>query len=389
MQVAHHRAGTVERDLHSLGGQVQPLPALDVVVLDHVPTGVLYVLPVQLHHAVVQVLRVRQHRRAQVHRRAGRGSGAHLPGGRPVWSVAVAATVPGLYPEEVLDSIGQIGLVVRRIGGTSRCAPKVLVVVLAVDPPLDAVSRCGRVAVVGGRVPGQGDLLVSGGGGEVAGRSRPAVAPHGTRGRAGQGLLVAAAVGEGHSDLDGLALVGGYELVGRAGRVLHIRIGCSVIGYPLVGERFAAQTVGVGNAGYVRRQCLAHLRRAADGRRAGGRVVGCRSRPSPHPVRALARAGLVACADPVLVLDALFRALIGIAGIGAAAVLHQGVVVPGAPMGTLAAAVLVGASALDTVAGDRCAVGGLPGQPDPALLLDRTHVLGRRRGGPGGAGCDH
>ena len=123
MQVAHHRAGTVERDVHSLGGQVQPLPAFDVVVLDHVPAGVLYVLPVQPHHAVVQGLRVRQHRRAQVHRRAGGGSGAHLLGGRSVWSVAVAAAVLGLYPEEVLDSIGQIGLVGRRIGGTSRLCP--------------------------------------------------------------------------------------------------------------------------------------------------------------------------------------------------------------------------------------------------------------------------
>ena len=273
MQVAHHRARTVERDVHFGGGQVQPLPTLDVVVLDHVPTGVLYVLPVQPHHAVMQGLRVRQHRRAQVHRQAGRGSGAHLLRGRSVWSVAVAVAVLGLYPEDVLHSIGQVGLVVRRIGGTSRCAPMVLVVVLAVYPPLDAVSRRGRVAVVGGRVPGQGDLLVSSGGGEIAGRSRRAVAKHGTRGHAGQGLLVAAVVDEGHSDLDGLALVGVYELVGRVGRLLYIRIGCSVTGYPLVGERFAAQTVGVGNAGDDRRQRLSHLGSAADGGRAGGRAV--------------------------------------------------------------------------------------------------------------------
>ena len=301
---------------------------------------------------MVQGLRVRQHWRAQVHRRAGRGSGAHLPGGRPVWSLAVAPAVPGPYPEEVLDSIGQIGLVVRRIGRTSRCAPLRPAVVLAVDPPLDAVSRCGRVAVVFGRLPGQGDLLVSSGGGEVAGRFRRAVAPHGTRGRAGQSLLVAAAVGEGHSDLYEPALVGVYELVGRVGRLLYIRIGCSVTGYPLVGERFAAQTVGVGNARYARRQCLTHLRRATDGGRAGGRGVGCRSRPSPHPVRALACPGLVAGADLVLVLHALFRALIGIAGIGAAGVLHQGVVVRGAASGTLLiVAVHGGAAALDAVAG--------------------------------------
>ena len=127
--------------------------------------------------------------------------------------------------------------------------------------------------------------LFPGGGGEVAGRSRPAVAQHRTRGRAGQGLLVAAAVGEGHSDLDGPALVGGYELVGRAGRILHIRIGCSVTGYPLVGERLAAQTVGVGDAGDVRRQRLAHLRRAADGRRAGCRScwMPFQAQPSPSP----------------------------------------------------------------------------------------------------------
>ena len=269
--------------------------------------------------------------------------GAHLPGGRPVWSLAVAATVPGLYPEEVLDSIGQIGVDVRRIGGTSRCAPMVFVV-LAVDPPLDAVSRCGRVAVVGGQVPGQGDLLVSSGGGEVDRRSRRAVAQHRTRGRAGQGLLVAAVVGEGHSDLDEPALVGLYELVGRVRRILYIRTGCSVTGYPLVGERFAAQTVGVGNAGDARRQRLSHLRRAADGGRAGGRGVGCRLRLGPNPARRLACPGLVAGADPVFVLHAPFRALIGISGIGAAGVLHDGVVVPGAPIGTLlTAAVFVGA----------------------------------------------
>ena len=259
MQVAHHRARTVERDVHSGGGQVQPLPAFDVVVLDHIPAGVLDVLPVQPHHAVMQGLRVRQHRRAQVHGGPGRGSGAHLLGGRSVWSVAVAAAVLGLYPEDVLDSIGQVGL---RIGCTSRCAPMPLFVVLAVHPPLDAVSRRGRGAVVGGRLPGQGDLLVSGGDGEVAGRSRRAVAQHRARGRAGQGLLVAAAVDEGHSDLDSLDLVGGYEGVGRVGRLLYIRIGCPVTGYPLVGERFAAQTVGVGDAGDARRQCLAHLSRA-------------------------------------------------------------------------------------------------------------------------------
>ena len=258
----------------------------------------------------------------------------------------------------------------------------VLVVVLAVDPPLDAVSRRRRVAVVGGRIPGQGDLPVSGGGGEVAGRSRQAVAPHRTRGSAGQGLLVAAAVGEGHPDPDRPALVGCCEGIGRAGRTLHIRIGCSVTGYPLVGERFAAQTVGVGNAGDARRQCLAHLRRATDGRRAGGRAVGCRLRPGPHPVRALARAGLVAGAYPILVLHALFRALIGIAGIGAAGVLHEGVVVPGAPIGTpLTAAVFVGAATLDAVAGDRGVLRRFPGQLDRAAILrDRTHVVWRRRG---------
>ena len=328
--------------------------------------------PVQLHHAVMQGFRARQNRRAQVHRRAGRGSGTHLLGGRSVWSV-VAGAVLGLYSEDVLDSIGQVGL---RIGSLSRCAPLRPAVVLAVDPPIDTVSRRGSVAVVGWRVPGQGDLLVSSGGDEVAGRSRWAVGPHGSRGSTCQGLLVAAVVDEGHSDLDGLPLVGGYELVGRVGRLLYIRIGCSVTGYPLVGERFAAQTVGVGNARYVRRQRLAHLRRATDSRRAGGRVVGCRRRPGPHPFRCLACPGLVADAYPVLVLHALFRALIGISGIGAAGVLHEGVVVPGAPVGTL----LVGAATLDAVAGDRGSVGRFPGQLDRAALLrDRTHVAWRRR----------
>ena len=45
-------------------------------------------------------------------------------------------------------------------------------------------------------------------------------------------------------------------------------------------------------------------------------------------------------------------------------------------MGTLGtAALLVGAATLYAVAGDRGAVRGLPGQPDPALLLDRTQVF--------------
>ena len=282
MQVAHHCAGTVERDVHSGGGQVQPLPAFDVVVLDHVPAGVLYVLPVQLHHAVMQGLRVRQHRRGQVHRQAGRGGAAHLLRGRSVWSVVVAAAVLGLYPEDVSDSIGQVSL---RIGRLARYAPMRLVVVLAVHPPLDAVSRRGRIAVVGGRLPGQGELLVSGGGGKVAGRSRRAVPK------------------------DRLLL-----------------------------------------------------------------------RHGPHPVRHLARAVLVAGADPVFVVHALLRALIGIAGIGAAGVFHQGVVVPGAPSGTLLIAGVRGRAAVDAVAGDRGVFRGIPGQLDRAALLrDRTHVVRGRR----------
>ena len=116
------------------------------------------------------------------------------------------------------------------------------------------------------------------------------------------------------------------------------------------------------------------------------RLRGAPGRPSPHTGSSsgpaltqselLARAGLVAGGHPVLVLDALFRAFIDIARFGVAGVLHQGVVVPGLPMGTLGTAVLpAGAATLYAVAGDRGAVRGLPGQPNPGLLLDRTQVF--------------
>ena len=56
--------------------------------------------------------------------------------------------------------------------------------------------------------------------------------------------------------------------------------------------------------------------------------------------------------------------------------------VPGLSMGTLGTAVLpASAATLYAVAGDRGAVGGLPGQLDPALLLDSTQVFEPPLGG--------
>ena len=95
------------------------------------------------------------------------------------------------------------------------------------------------------------------------------------------------------------------------------------------------------------------------------------TQPDASPVPASLRA-----LDPVFVLHAPFRALIGIAGIGAAGVLYQGVVVPGAPIGTLlTAAVFVGAATLDAVAGDRGVVGRIPGQLNRAALLRTARTL--------------
>ena len=81
-------------------------------------------------------------------------------------------------------------------------------------------------------------------------------------GRAGQRLLVAPVVGEGHPHPDGLAQVFGSEGVGGPGGAGDIR----VTGQPPVLEDNVVQAVDVHNARGVGRQRLAHLRDSIDAR---------------------------------------------------------------------------------------------------------------------------
>ena len=90
---------------------------------------------------------------------------------------------------------------------------------------------------------------------------------HRVRGRAVEALLVARVVGEAHLHLEGFALVVGRRRVGGSRRALN---------------------VSVGDAGRVRRQRLAHLRRAADGGQTRGRRVDRRRDSVAHPRRELA-----------------------------------------------------------------------------------------------------
>ena len=106
-------------------------------------------------------------------------------------------------------------------------------------------------------------------GGEVARRSRRAVAPHGSRGCAGQSLLVAAVVGEAHSNLDGLTLVGLSQGVFPAGGPVYGRI----VGQPLVAGVGVLQPVVVGDPRSVRRQRLSHLGPSPYGWQAGRRNI--------------------------------------------------------------------------------------------------------------------
>ena len=73
---------------------------------------------------------------------------------------------------------------------------------------------------------------------------------------------MAGVVGERHPNLDGCPRVGVHQLVACAGGAVDF----GVIANPLVVERRVGQAVGVGDARRVRRQRLAHLGRAADGR---------------------------------------------------------------------------------------------------------------------------
>ena len=78
---------------------------------------------------------------------------------------------------------------------------------------------------------------------------------------AGQRLLVVSVVGEAHLHLDGLALIGIYQGVGRTSGVLDVRVRTTVVPYPLVAVGDVGQPVSVrdvrGVRG-VRRQRLPH-----------------------------------------------------------------------------------------------------------------------------------
>ena len=78
---------------------------------------------------------------------------------------------------------------------------------------------------------------------------------HRTRHGAGQLLVVAGVVGEGHSYRDGLARVGVAQGVGGSGCPVDL----SVVVEPLVGEGCVVEAVAVGYVGGVGGEGLAHL----------------------------------------------------------------------------------------------------------------------------------
>ena len=89
-------------------------------------------------------------------------------------------------------------------------------------------------------------------------------------GPTGQRLFVIAVVGEGHTDLDGLAHVGLSQRVSSAGGSLNVRIGGPVVANPLVREAGVGQPILIGDACNVRREGLAYLGRAVYGGLARG-----------------------------------------------------------------------------------------------------------------------
>ena len=126
---------------------------------------------------------------------------------------------------------------------------------------------------------------------------------------------MAEVVGEGHLDLEGLAQVGVDQGVGARILARNVRLVRAVHPDPLVRVGGAGQPVGVGNAGGDRRQRLAHLRRARDGRRARRGGV----RRSRERRRRRAGACLLAAQDvdeAHLDLD-LLALLVGGQGVGA------------------------------------------------------------------------
>ena len=92
-------------------------------------------------------------------------------------------------------------------------------------------------------------------------------------GVASQRLGIARIVGEGHDHLDGLARVSRHQGVCGVRCAEYAHVARPAAGDPLVGEVRVVQPVGVRNAGGLRRQRLAYLGSARDGRRTCGRTV--------------------------------------------------------------------------------------------------------------------
>ena len=84
-------------------------------------------------------------------------------------------------------------------------------------------------------------------------------------GRAGQRFRFAGVVAERHSHLDGIARIGRNQRIGGSCRTLDVRVAIPGARDPLVAERHIGQSVGVGDAGCVHGESLAHLDFSADG----------------------------------------------------------------------------------------------------------------------------
>ena len=190
---------------------------------------------------------------------------------------------------------------------------------------------------------------------------------HRRRRRAGERLGMAEVVVEAHPHLEGLAQVGVDQGVGA--RILARNVGLRAVHpNPLVRVGGAGQPVRIHDAGGDRRQRLAHLGRARDGRRARRRGVGgAGGGGGVVAVGGVGGAHGVDGGDAVVAGGGGVEPHVGVGGVGALGV--------GDPVGPAGA---VGGD-LDLVAGDGGAAGagrGGPGEVD----------LGRPVGGRGQPG---
>ena len=192
-----------------------------------------------------------------------------------------------------------------RIGGNKGVAAGGGAVDLGVvGEPLVGEGSVAEAVVVGyaGGVGGEGlaHLGGAGDGGRTCGRvvGRRGSRGHRARPGAGELLVVAGVVGEGHPHFDGLARVGGNKGVAAGGGAVDL----GVVGEPLVGEGSVVEAVIVGYAGGVGGEGLAHLGGAGDGGQPGGRGVGRRRsrghRARPGAGELLAVAGVVGEGHP-------------------------------------------------------------------------------------------